>query len=54
MELLKEQEQKVNQVIEKLARGNPSLKDSPSTKVMAFNLLDTYNWDIDKALESLV
>ncbi len=53
MELTKDQEQKVNQVIDKLTSGNPLLKDSPSTKVMAVNLLNTFNWDIDKALESL-
>jgi len=53
MELNQEEEKKVNRVIEKMARGNPAVKDSPSTKVMAINLLISFNWDVEKALDSL-
>jgi len=53
MELDQEKEQKVNRVVDALAKGNPDIKNSPSTKVMAINLLQSFSWDIEKTMESL-
>jgi hypothetical protein len=53
MEYTNEQNNKIAQVIEKLSGGNTDVKNSPSTKVMAINLLTAMNWDVSKVFESL-
>lgn len=53
MEYSQEQRLLIERVIEKLSMGNDDIKKSPSTKVMAINLLTNFDWDINKVLESL-
>ncbi len=53
MDYTPEQSSKIMAVIEKLSAGNTDVKESPSTKVMAINLLNAYGWDIEKAMKSL-
>jgi hypothetical protein len=52
MEFTPEQEKKINMIIEKITDGNAALKESPSIKVMAINLKNTYKREADKALKS--
>ncbi|HNW28505.1 MAG TPA: hypothetical protein PKN50_08520 [Spirochaetota bacterium] len=53
MDYTAEQVSKIMVIVEKLSSGNTDVKNSPSTKVMAINLLNAYGWDIEKALNSL-
>jgi len=53
MDYTPEQSSKIMAVIEKLSAGNPDVKESPSIKVMAINLLNAYGWDLEKAMNSL-
>ncbi|HOT43680.1 MAG TPA: hypothetical protein PLM53_04435 [Spirochaetota bacterium] len=53
MDFTSDQVSKINIIIEKLSAGNPDVKNSPSTRVMAINLLNAYGWDTDKTLNSL-
>jgi hypothetical protein len=47
------QMKKIDTVIAKLASGNEDILKSPSTKVMAINLLSTFNWDLEKIFDTL-
>lgn len=53
MEYTPEQTTKIMRVIDKLSAGNDDIKKSPSTKVMAINLLNSYGWDLESTLNSL-
>jgi hypothetical protein len=53
MKYTEEQMIKIDTVIVKLARGNEAIMKSPSTKVMAINLLNTFNWDLQNIFDTL-
>ena len=53
MDYTSEQLSKIAKVIDKLSAGNDAVKQSPSTRVMAINLLISYEWDLEKVLRSL-
>jgi hypothetical protein len=53
MNYTEDQLHKIDTVIARLAAGNQDILNSPTTKVLAINLLNTFNWNLQKVIDSL-